>query len=122
MSIPYTSKHKLHREIRKWADRNREEILERFENKCVKCGATGKLTIHHKEYKEGFEFVEVLCGKCHREFHRRETRKKLLLIILKDIERYECSTLLGDYYGDVKERFDAIEINIVPDTEFIDGL
>ena len=72
---------------------------------CEKCGATGKLTIHHKVPKsEGGnlmpENVMVLCRKCHREEHhiiqkRFGRRKNFNLInnepegILLKVVRYE---------------------------------
>lgn len=60
---------------------NREEVLERDDNKCTECGGTEKLVIHHidgKGYKSvGFknmnnkiENLITLCKTCHDKLHR----------------------------------------------------
>lgn len=57
----------------------REKILEKFGNKCIKCGATDNLEIDHiKPIKTHPELacdinnLQVLCRKCHREKSNKE--------------------------------------------------
>jgi len=54
--------------------------------KCVICGSTKKLNVHHKTYKrvktvkgkivatERMSDLVTLCSECHRKVHRRYTR------------------------------------------------
>ena len=47
----------------------RREVLERDEYKCVECGKTSKLQVHHKTYArlgdEKLSDLETLCPSCH---------------------------------------------------------
>ena len=54
----------------------RLEILERDGNKCVKCGETKRLHVHHLSYTKGRDAWEypndnlvTLCGECHKVEH-----------------------------------------------------
>lgn len=54
----------------------RLEILERDGNKCVKCGETKRLHVHHLSYTKGRDAWEypndnlvTLCGECHVKEH-----------------------------------------------------
>lgn len=44
-------------------------VLQRDGNKCVKCGATGRLDISHNSYDKsiGVNDLETLCRNCHRK-------------------------------------------------------
>lgn len=66
----------------RWLKR-RQDILNRDGHKCVKCGSTSSLQVHHKFYEKfpNGEMVdpwdypdyvmETLCEDCHRKAHRR---------------------------------------------------
>lgn len=47
----------------------REQVLARDDFKCIKCGSTEELEIHHKHSKggNGMDNLETLCQKCHEE-------------------------------------------------------
>lgn len=53
----------------------RQAVLKRDDNKCVVCGNTKMLQIHHESYKHvGRELKHLddlltLCSKCHKEHH-----------------------------------------------------
>ena len=60
----------------------RLEILERDGNKCVKCGETKRLHVHHLSYTKGRDAWEypndnlvTLCGECHRAEHPKSRVK-----------------------------------------------
>lgn len=119
MTIEKTNRHKKHREIRKWAERHKEEIFEKLGKKCNKCGTTEDLTIHHKQYETGIENLEILCNKHHREFHKLETKKRLLTIFLGDVCSFKGS--LEDYKKSLKERINKIPVDLIKGIK-IDGL
>ena len=57
----------------------REEILKRDKYKCVKCGSTEKLNVHHKYYIKSllpWEYhpstLMTLCDDCHEKLHEEE--------------------------------------------------
>lgn len=61
----------------KWK-KKRKEILNRDENKCVKCNSKNNLHVHHKRYilnRKPWEydnfFLEVLCSVCHEKEHEK---------------------------------------------------
>ena len=66
----------------RWLKR-RQDILNRDGHKCVKCGSSSRLQVHHKFYEKfpNGEMVdpwdypdyvmETLCEDCHRKAHRR---------------------------------------------------
>ena len=125
MTMNYTSRQSHQRKIRLWAKNHKFEILERFNNRCNKCGTKENLTIHHKEYEIGFEFVGVLCNKHHRKLHAKETKKKFLLLFMKDLDKFRKNNYmlsLADYRADLQKRFDDIKIKIIPHIEEINGL
>ena len=56
-----------------WANL-RDLVLARDGNRCVKCGCSQHLQVHHKFYRSRFEDsvpedLKTLCPKCHREEH-----------------------------------------------------
>ena len=60
----------------------RLEILERDGNKCVKCGETKRLHVHHLSYTKGRDAWEypndnlvTLCRGCHRAEHPKSRVK-----------------------------------------------
>ena len=69
----------------RWLKR-RQDILNRDGHKCVKCGSSSRLQVHHKFYEKfpNGEMVdpwdypdhvmETLCEDCHRKAHRRNTK------------------------------------------------
>ena len=66
---------------KRWA-RFRSKILKRDEFRCQRCGAAGKLEIHHrKPMHEGGETFdadncETLCRECHIRHHNPESRER----------------------------------------------
>jgi hypothetical protein len=107
---------KDHEKIRKWAKAHKEEIYAKYGKQCQKCGEhnISKLTFHHKQYIIGLEYIEVLCNKCHREFHDLELRKKMLIFILHDFKSNNVSndTTVGQYKKELWERINKIPIEI----------
>ena len=122
MSIKKLNKHRRHAQVRKWANKRREEIFNMFNNKCNNCPATTELTIHHKEYKIGYEFVEVLCNKCHRKFHKKELKKKLILYFINELKKYNKKDSVEFVINRLQKQFDNILVQIIPETYKIDGL
>jgi len=61
----------------------REYILKRDNFKCVECGATKKLTVHHKDadkFNNVSKNLVTLCRSCHASLHNRgyfEIRKEI---------------------------------------------
>jgi len=121
MSIKKMQRHKKHRACRRWALEHQEEIMAKFENKCADCGRTNDLTIHHTKYENGFDNVKVLCNKCHRIFHIKELKKKLLMFVLDDLNKTNIETL-EEYKEDLTKRIDAIDVDVMFDLKEIDGL
>lgn len=121
MTIKKESRHKRHENIRKWAKKHSEEIYDLYECKCHNCGTINHLTIHHKQYKIGLQYVELLCNDCHREFHRKELKKKLLIIYLKETEKYPEYLNLQEFKEILTAKIDSIRVDIIEDTP-IDGL
>lgn len=61
--------------------RKKNEILERDNYTCQRCGATSNLQVHHKEYLSGKlaweypnEDLITLCERCHSVEHHRGTK------------------------------------------------
>lgn len=58
--------------------RIRPKVLERDGHKCIECGETKDLTIHHKKKTLGLgidhsiDNLQTLCRKCHAKLHSRE--------------------------------------------------
>lgn len=80
MSWNFTYKEHLFN--KKWIAK-RTEILQRDNHRCVVCGSTEKLTVHHKQYHmtpDGRKYLPwmyenrylvTLCEKCHMKGHRQ---------------------------------------------------
>ena len=56
-----------------------EQVLTKFNNRCVNCGSDENLCIHHKEKMKptdvrynDIDNLTILCRKCHMAHHRRE--------------------------------------------------
>lgn len=60
-----------------------EEVMERDDFKCQKCGTPKNLTIHHKEFVRDNpskiydkDNCITLCRKCHTKLHQKGGMKK----------------------------------------------
>lgn len=58
----------------------RNSAIERDGGKCVRCGDSMSLQVHHKVYRDRFELgvledVETLCERCHRIEHGLPVRR-----------------------------------------------
>ncbi len=113
MTIKKLNRHKQHAQVRKWAKRHRDEIHEKFDNKCNQCDSIKDLTIHHKKYEIGMENVEILCNKCHRKFHKKELKKKLLIHTLEDTEKYGKGITMEKYIENLKKRIEDIKVDVI---------
>ena len=119
MTIKRNSRQREQRSIRRWAKKHLEEIYRKLGQQCYDCGTRESLTIHHKQYKIGYEFVEILCDKCHKKFHRFETQKRMLTIFLSDIEEFEGD--IEKYKDNLRERIEEIKVDLIEGL-IIDGL
>jgi 5-methylcytosine-specific restriction endonuclease McrA len=67
------AKHRAYLRSPEWKAR-RKDALGRAEGRCMDCGATRNLHVHHLTYKRhGNELardLRVLCSRCHRRRHR----------------------------------------------------
>jgi len=47
-------------------------VMDRDENRCVKCGSTENLLVHHNSYEDDISIndLSTLCSKCHQRLHR----------------------------------------------------
>lgn len=57
--------------------RYRKRAIESFGTTCVRCGSTESIEVHHKDRNRKNNSpsnLEVLCRKCHRSEHRRDSR------------------------------------------------
>ena len=58
----------------KWY-RIRKKVLKRDSYQCIGCGASRKLQVHHKNYKnigkEKLDDLITLCARCHFIFHKK---------------------------------------------------
>ena len=73
-------------EWREWREK-RQKILNRDNNKCVYCGKTHNLQVHHKyysKYPNGFrvypwnypdDALITLCDECHKKVHSKKKIK-----------------------------------------------
>lgn len=73
-------------EWREWREK-RQKILNRDNNKCVYCGKTHNLQVHHKyysKYPNGFrvypwnypdDALITLCDECHKKVHNKKKIK-----------------------------------------------
>jgi len=52
----------------------RERVLGRDRHRCVLCGGSKQLNVHHDRYdfigQERLEFLKTMCARCHRRIHR----------------------------------------------------
>ena len=69
---------------RKTTQKRRQEIINRDGGKCVKCGASDNLEVHHITHRadggtdEGDNLI-TLCAKCHAEEHKGEPIHNLMV-------------------------------------------
>lgn len=108
------------RQIRNWAKKHKEEVYDVLGRVCNKCGTADDLTIHHKEYEVGLEFLEILCQKCHRKFHDKETKKRLLMLTMDEIKKFSKSDSIMDLEKWLQERINNIKVKIIPNIK-MDG-
>ena len=73
----------------------RLEILERDGNKCVKCGETKRLHVHHLSYTKGRDAWEypndnlvTLCGECHKVEHLEKCKEDFVLTFPEGMDLY----------------------------------
>lgn len=110
---------KTQKHVRRWGVKHKDMIFRELGQQCFYCGQNNvdKLEIHHKEYKIGTEYVEILCQKCHHEFHRKEFLKRLLMIMKKNAqkssEKYGIKTL-DEYIKNLDKEINKIKVNIIP--------
>lgn len=66
-------------------DGKKQEVYEKFGNKCAHCGSTKTLNIHHIDNQgwwdggtpnNNLENLLLLCGSCHQKLHWQTTRVK----------------------------------------------
>lgn len=73
----------------------RQEKLETYP-KCLKCGKTTGLQVHHMTYDrlgdEKLDDLKVLCGFCHKNFHRL---KSDMIARKKKEKENECEYFMG---------------------------
>ena len=66
--------YKAYLKSRHW-QRVRKRTLKRYGYKCMLCGKTNNLQVHHNNYKclkhERYTDVIPLCSECHRKFHNK---------------------------------------------------
>jgi 5-methylcytosine-specific restriction endonuclease McrA len=76
------AKHRAYLRSSEWKAR-RKDALERAGGRCMDCGTTKSLHVHHLTYKRhGNELardLRVLCSRCHRRRHRDGGRSVDLL-------------------------------------------
>lgn len=122
--IEKISRHKKQRDIRQWANRHSEDVYKKLGRICNDCKSVENLTIHHKEYIKGIEYLEILCQTCHRSFHNKELKKRLLHCVLDEIENFEHIFANSDSLIKFKEwilkRANKIPVKIIPNMK-IDG-
>lgn len=89
--------HKSYREYLKsdhW-QKLRADALERYEHRCIRCGSTERLQVHHREYRgpgrERPEDLEVVCRSCHAERHRKPVDRPVQprSVVLEPDPRFE---------------------------------
>lgn len=82
---------------KEWKDR-RLEILKLDKFKCVNCGATKNLQVHHKKYDNKLkvweypdEYLVTVCEKCHNKFHYYTPIAKMFTTIKKEKKTDICN-------------------------------
>jgi len=132
ITIPY---HKMLKDSR-WKDK-RETIKTRDKNKCLVCGETNKLEVHHGYYKPvtppwdyDDDTLWTLCNKCHTEAHNVVTRIHKTIGLMHPRDYNELVPHLPDAvymatYGCSQEEYDAFfyeyidyNVNINSNSEF----
>jgi hypothetical protein len=61
-------RHSKKNKARKWAEKNKERVLNN-NPVCSVCGSKHDLEVHHKEYVNDINALEILCHPCHRLTH-----------------------------------------------------
>lgn len=106
---------------KRWKER-RIEILERDSYKCIKCGSSENLIVHHKFYEEkapweySDEQLETVCKSCHKEHHRINGNSyKKYIQTVSYIADFTCEEDNEQLTGDFNIEFISNE-EIVKDT------
>jgi 5-methylcytosine-specific restriction endonuclease McrA len=89
--IKYTYRQQLNHKL--WFEK-REEILSRDNHKCLRCGCSDNLDVHHTYYENDgrnawdydSESLVTLCRKCHTHVHF-EFEKIIALISIQVIKK-----------------------------------
>ncbi len=95
------------------------KALERDKNKCVKCGSTNSIIVHHKDESRKFGIKNLnnnlgnlitLCRSCHAEIHNQTLRFTNPNINLIQELRHQNKTYqeVGDYLGISRQRVHQI--------------
>ena len=78
----------------RWSQR-RNEIMRRDGYRCRRCGANGKLNVHHKRYIYGrhpWQYPDsnliTLCENCHRRVHLIQDIRYAVTILLMILAAY----------------------------------
>lgn len=81
----------------RWNQR-RQEIMRRDGFRCRRCGAKGKLNVHHRWYVYGRQpwqypdrCLVTLCETCHRHVHLMRHVRSVIWIILLSVLAYVLS-------------------------------
>ena len=84
--------------------RMKRVVLHRDGYRCVICGATDHLEVHHKRYDDlnDFDALETLCARCHRDVHQfwnvlSDSKKNGTLKVASDNYKEELAKLLDDF-------------------------
>lgn len=95
MNITYSDKL---RDVR-WAERKTEHL--KHSCRCVLCGSTDRLNVHHRAYRRGAEPWEydeadllTLCENCHATIHEAEMKAKAFVISLQPDQAVEFGELI----------------------------
>jgi len=87
----------------RWYNGNRELAIQRDGSKCVKCGKTSSLDVHHKDFmgrgytgkiNNDLTNLETLCDGCHRKAHAKRERYLLKVAGLWDKSNREVGRQL----------------------------
>jgi len=119
--IKVTKRNAKHNEVRKWAKKKKKEIFERANNKCDKCGTEEDLSIHHLEYKKGYEYLQVLCNRCHRRFHNKELQKKLQIYYYNELCRQNEDMSIKELKDELKQKIESNPLKIITPLK-LDGI
>ena len=90
----------------------KSKIFERDGNRCVFCGSSNKLQVHHLSYKHIYDEINhlddllLVCSKCHKMIHN--IPNDACYISLRVVQKMLLQT-------DVKKRYELFNDNVVTD-------